>query len=46
MSSKVPRGVPTITYLRVLQNESKVSQKNDVMIDGNVISLYEQGQVY
>jgi hypothetical protein len=37
----VPRGVPSVTYMRIL---SATSGSNDIVNDGNIISVLEAGQ--
>ena len=42
MASKTPRGVPSVTYIRIL---SAASGSGDILNDGNVVSVFEAGQV-
>jgi hypothetical protein len=44
MEKVLPRGVPTISYVRVL-NQDQPGQVSDIAIDGDFVSILESGQV-
>lgn len=44
MEKVIPRGVPTISYVRIL-NQEQNGQVSDIGIDGDYVSIMESGQV-
>lgn len=44
MEKVIPRGIPTISYIRIL-NQEQSGQSNDIEIDGDFVSIMESGQV-
>lgn len=44
MEKVIPRGIPTISYVRIL-NQEQPSQISDIGIDGDFVSVMESGQV-
>ena len=44
MEKVIPRGIPTISYIRIL-NQEQTGQSSDIATDGDFVSIMETGQV-